>query len=112
MTFRASRSATFVAGLAALTGVALFCSSPAMAANAQQGEVLAKRWCAACHLVSKDQTQGSTQAPPFSAIAHRPGFEAAQVALFLLDPHPKMPNMSLSRTEAVDLAAYIATQGK
>jgi hypothetical protein len=27
----------------------------------------------------------------------------------LLEPHPKMPNMSLSRTEAADLAAYIAT---
>jgi hypothetical protein len=27
---------------------------------------------------------------------------------FLLDPHPKMPNLSLTRTEATDLAAYIA----
>jgi hypothetical protein len=26
-----------------------------------------------------------------------------------MDPHPKMPNMSLSRTEAADLAAYIAS---
>jgi hypothetical protein len=26
-----------------------------------------------------------------------------------MDPHPKMPNMQLSRTEAGDLAAYIAT---
>jgi hypothetical protein len=29
--------------------------------------------------------------------------------LFLLDPHAKMPDMGLSRTEAADLAAYIAT---
>ena len=34
---------------------------------------------------------------------------AAKLALFLMDPHPKMPNMQLSRTEAADLAAYIAT---
>jgi hypothetical protein len=27
----------------------------------------------------------------------------------LLDPHPKMPDMALSRAEAADLAAYIAT---
>ena len=30
-------------------------------------------------------------------------------AFFLLEPHPKMPNMQLSRSEAADLAAYIAT---
>jgi hypothetical protein len=40
---------------------------------------------------------------------NRPDFDAAKIAAFLLEPHPKMPNMSLSRTEAADLAAYIAT---
>jgi hypothetical protein len=49
------------------------------------------------------------QAPPFATIAKIPGFNAAQVALFLLAPHPKKPDMELSRTEAGDLAAYIAT---
>jgi hypothetical protein len=39
-------------------------------------------------------------------------YDAGQVAMFLLDPHPKMPNMSLTRIEAGDLAAYIATLGK
>jgi hypothetical protein len=29
--------------------------------------------------------------------------------LFLLDPHPKMPDMGLSRSDAADLASYIAT---
>jgi hypothetical protein len=42
-------------------------------------------------------------------IAKRPSFDAARLALFLLDPHPKMPNMSLARDEASDLAAYIAS---
>jgi hypothetical protein len=32
------------------------------------------------------------------------------VAYFLLAPHPRMPDMALSRSEAEDLAAYIATQ--
>jgi len=40
------------------------------------------------------------QASPFATIANRPDFDAAKIALFLLDPHPKMPNMGLSRTEA------------
>ena len=43
------------------------------------------------------------------AIAKKPDFDAAKLALFLLDPHPKMPDMGLSRKEATDLAAYIAT---
>jgi hypothetical protein len=46
---------------------------------------------------------------PFTTIAAKPDFDAAKLAYFLLDPHPKMPNMQLSRTEAADLAAYIAS---
>jgi hypothetical protein len=38
-----------------------------------------------------------------------PGFDRNKVAFFLLDPHPKMPDMSLSRNEAADLAVYIAS---
>jgi hypothetical protein len=35
-------------------------------------------------------------------------FNVEKLAFFLLDPHPVMPNMSLSRNEAQDIAAYIA----
>jgi len=84
--------------------------TPAFAADANNGERLAQRWCAACHVVSATQRQSTTdQAPPFASIAKMPGFDAGRVALFLLDPHPKMPDMGLSRTEAADLEAYIAT---
>jgi len=34
------------------------------------------------------------------------------VAYFLLDPHPKMPNFPLNRTEAADIAAYIGSLRK
>jgi mono/diheme cytochrome c family protein len=43
-----------------------------------------------------------------ASIAREPGFDAAKIALFLLDPHPQMPDMGLSRSDAADLAAYIA----
>ena len=82
----------------------------AMAANASNGEILAKRWCAACHVVASDQQRGSTQAPPFSSIANKPTFDAATLAFYLLVPHPRMPDMNLSRAEAADLAAYIGRQ--
>ena len=83
--------------------------TPAFAADADNGERLARRWCMPCHVVASNQRGTTSEAPPFATIAHRPDFDAAKVALFLLDPHPKMPNMGLSRKEAADLAAYIAT---
>jgi hypothetical protein len=45
-------------------------------------------------------------------MAKTPGLDAAKLALYLLLPHPKMPDMSLSRSEAADLAAYITAQGR
>jgi mono/diheme cytochrome c family protein len=94
------------AALAALAPL----SSSAFAADADNGENLAKRWCATCHVVAADQRSGSPDVPAFAAIANKPDFNAEKLALFLLDPHPKMPNMGLSRNEAADLAAYIAKQ--
>ena len=84
----------------------------AFAADAHNGEMVAKRWCASCHVVSTDQRTGTTSVPPFSEIAKTPGLDAAKVALFLLAPHPRMPDMNLTRNEAGDLAAYIEAQGK
>jgi mono/diheme cytochrome c family protein len=82
----------------------------AFAADARKGETLAKRWCAACHVVASDQKRGTTQSPPFSAIAGKQGFDETKVANFLLTSHPRMPDMNLSRSEAADIAAYIKTQ--
>jgi len=82
------------------------------AADVAKGERIAKRWCAACHVVSADQKSGNTQVAPFSAIAKTPDLDAAKVALYLLTPHPRMPDMNLTRDEAADLAAYIVSQGR
>ena len=83
---------------------------PALAADPSNGLRIAHRWCEACHVVTPTQTRAATdQAPPFEAIARTPAFDASKIALFLLDPHPKMPEMGLSRSDAADLAAYIAT---
>lgn len=81
----------------------------ATAADPEHGGQLAKRWCAACHIVSADQTHGADNAPAFVTIAKIPGLSADAIAKFLMDPHPKMPDMQLGRDEAKDLAAYIAS---
>lgn len=103
---RAGRSIAALALFGALHAGAAF------AADAGNGEMLAKRWCAACHIVAPDQTHGADNVPTFASIGARPGFSADKIAKFLMDPHPKMPDMQLGRGEAADLAAYIASLGK
>jgi len=82
---------------------------PAHAADPKHGLDLANRWCAACHVVTLEQRSANADAPPFSTIARSPTFDKRQLAYFLLDPHPKMPELPLSRAAADDIAAYIAT---
>lgn len=91
-----------VVALAALAGQAR--------AGADNGARLAQRWCASCHVVGTEQKRANTDAPPFSSIATRENYSGALIALYLLTPHPRMPDMNLTRAEAADLAAYIATQ--
>jgi mono/diheme cytochrome c family protein len=98
------RHAAFALGVwASITGAA------AMPADPARGEKLARHWCASCHIVANDQKGGADSAPPFATIARKPGFNAGKIAQFLMDPHPKMPDMQLSRDEAKDLGAYIAS---
>lgn len=92
-----------------LAATSSFGTSSALAADADHGADLAKRWCASCHIVTNGQTQASADVPSFVSVARRPDFSTERLAFFLLDPHPKMPNFPLSRTEAGDIAAYIAS---
>ncbi len=84
--------------------------STASGADAAVGKQLAERWCQSCHAIGANQPMAVTEAPPFTTIARKPGFQEAKVAQFLLDPHPKMPDIGLSREAAADLAAFIASQ--
>ena len=97
------------AGIFGFALLATLSNSVAAPADPTNGERLAKQWCASCHIVSADQTRGADNVPPFAAIAKTPGFSAENIGQFLLDPHPKMPDMQLTRDEASDLGAYIAS---
>ena len=82
---------------------------PSLAADASNGKRVAVRWCAACHVVTADQRHAYADAPSFREIANRPNFSESGLVTFLLNAHAKMPNMSLTRIEANDIAAYIRT---
>jgi len=100
------RTATIASVLLALS---LAGAPAAFAADAARGAELARRWCAACHLVAPDQQPVPTVAPPFGAIGKKPGFNARSLAKSLQAPHPVMPERGLSREESEDIAAYIGT---
>jgi mono/diheme cytochrome c family protein len=82
-------------------------SLPAAAAgDPGTGLVIARRWCATCHVVEAGQKQAAADAPSFANIAKRRGNDP-KLADFLMDPHPKMPDMQIGREEAGDVVAYI-----
>jgi hypothetical protein len=79
-----------------------------LAADADKGMRIAQDRCAPCHIVVPMQHQELAKSPPFDQIARRNDFNAEMLAYLILGPHPRM-NIALSREEADDLAAYIAS---
>jgi mono/diheme cytochrome c family protein len=102
---RNSRRLQLCCGTAGVVLALLAASAPgaAVPADPARGAKLAKQWCASCHIVSSDQTRGADVAPPFASIT------ANRTAQFLMHSHPRMPGVHLTRDEARDLGAYIAT---
>ena len=95
-------SLVILVALLAFTG-----SASTFAADAVRGEKLARRWCAACHVVAADQRQANADAPSFAAIARRRDLDPRRLAFLLLSPHPIMPELALRRSEAEDIVAHI-----
>jgi mono/diheme cytochrome c family protein len=97
------------AEIVAFTLLAALSNGAAAPADAAHGKRLAKQWCAACHIVSADQKRGADAVPSFASIAKMPGFSPQNITQVLMNPHPKMPDMQLTRDEARDHGAYIAS---
>jgi mono/diheme cytochrome c family protein len=77
----------------------LAASAAAAAPDAGHGAVIVECWCAACHIVAPDQAHGADNVPSFESVAKRTRFNADKLTRFLQDPHPKMPNLALTRAE-------------
>ena len=101
------RNILFLIGSFAMIGIAGAALGQGMTGNAREGADIAERWCAACHLVSEDQARAPVDAPTFMSIADRSPEAIDALAGFLMDPHPPMPDLSLTRAEIRDLLAYI-----
>lgn len=94
---------------AILTVILLLAASTTASAQspvaADNGRVLAQRWCASCHDIAG--TTSSDAAPGFRTLAGRADVTAQALRDFLKAPHPPMPDLTLSRNEIADLVAYI-----
>jgi mono/diheme cytochrome c family protein len=73
--------------------------------DAAKGEAMARRWCAACHLL-EGQGRASDAAPAFATIARDPRKTDDYLRTFLARPHAPMPPLQLSRGEIEDIVAY------
>src|SRR5262245_49555975 len=77
--------------------------------DAARGRTIATTWCSSCHLVGPTQASTAADAPTFASVAQRLPNDLDVLAAFVANPHPPMPNLSLSRQDIRDVLAYIAT---
>jgi cytochrome c len=98
--------------LGAMLAVAMAAPAAAQGGAVQgdpvQGLALARTWCASCHVVeARPASAAADSVPGFPAIAARPNLSAAGLTTYLAEPHGRMPNLTLSRTDTADLVAYL-----
>jgi hypothetical protein len=94
----------FVMALVSLASV-----HPRAAADAANSLTIAQRWCAEDHFVTPNQRRAKADVMPFASVAERKTTQ--EMSAFLTDPHPKMPNMGLSRNKFADIVACIKPLG-
>ncbi len=95
-------------GLGVLLALAI---GPAQAqkVGVAQGEATARKLCVNCHIIEPDSKRDQVTAgiPSFMAIANKPGITESKLRGFMLNPHPPMPEVQLTKNELDNLAAYI-----
>jgi len=104
-----ARVSTAACLFGALTILPVFApSADAQPADPKRGRALAEIWCITCHVIDREQTRAVPAGPPpFPALADDPAVTPERMSGFLRQPHPPMPDMSLTNQEVADLVAYI-----
>ena len=94
--------------VACLIGAVAIPSAGAQPVDPKRGRALAEIWCITCHVIDREQTRAVPEGPPpFPALADDPAVTPERMSGFLRQPHPPMPDMSLTNSEVADLVAYI-----
>jgi cytochrome c len=98
-----------VCGAVVVTWLAVSWGAAQAQELAAQGHEIARTWCAGCHVVEPGGASGSDVAPPLPMVAQDPSLSPDRLRAWLADPHPPMPNLSLTREEIEALVAYIGS---
>lgn len=93
---------------------ALVSASSSQAQNRANGELIAKTWCAGCHIIdgASPQFGRSDAIPSFPAVANMPSTTAISLRVFLSTPHARMPDYNLTQQEIADVSDYILSLKK
>ena len=86
-------------------GVSVANAAPTTA-NARAGRELFMRSCVTCH-ATEDTSLASDHAPPLLSLARANKERPASIRGRLMNPHPPMPNLMLSRRQIADIIAYL-----
>lgn len=76
--------------------------------DVQRGRGYAERVCAECHAISSTQALSPiAKATPFRVVANAPGMTGTALNVWLLTPHPSMPNLIIEGQDRDDIIAYV-----
>jgi mono/diheme cytochrome c family protein len=85
-----------------------FLPAVAAAQDVERGHQLAQRWCSGCHTVERSPAAARADGvPSFPAVAAMSGQSADRLRAAMNPTHGRMPDLSLSKRDQDDLAAYI-----
>jgi len=85
----------------------LISTAPAHAAgDMDAGRELVETSCSACHMV-RSAGSGSDVAPSFASIAKAKKGDLSWTRAWLMDPHPPMKGINLTRQQIDDVVAYL-----
>lgn len=90
----------------ALSGVTQSALAATLNGDVVAGKDLFARSCSTCHAQSETQNAADT-APPLSFMARDSKDRPAFIRGWLMDPHPPMPGIMLSRQQINDIIAYL-----
>jgi mono/diheme cytochrome c family protein len=100
-----------ILGSALLLGVGFASAAPVPGRpDPVHGKDLATRLCSNCHLVGAPQQEyANVDIPSFHEIANQEGQSEGSIMAHIALPKHPMPTIPLTKSELVDLAAYIMT---
>jgi len=73
----------------------------------EQGQAVARAWCAGCHQVEPGGKEPFAEVPSFVAVARMPSTTGSALRAFLSTPHPNMPQVKLKASELDAIIAYV-----